>query len=79
MTGEFNPIKAQSEKLAGLNEAMKTVHVMVRAAERKAAESAAALDALLKVRAAMTEWVEQEQVKLERLEADAEAKQTVAP
>jgi hypothetical protein len=67
-----DPIKAASEELAGMQEVWKVIHGMARAAELKASEAEAELNALLKARAAITIQVEQHQRRVRELRTAAE-------
>lgn len=66
-------MKAAAEELAGMQECWKTMGIMVRNAERIAAESEAHLDALLKLRGFLAIRIDEQQDKLNALREAAEA------
>ena len=71
---DFDPIKAETEILAGMLDAQKVINTRVRDVERRAGEAEAELNALLKLDAWSKDAIAKQQGKLQALRAAAEAR-----
>jgi hypothetical protein len=73
---QFDPIRAQHEIISGLEETLHTVRNMRRRAEREMSEVEAALNAYAKLEAVARERLDDERLKLTKLEVELESSRT---
>ena len=76
MSAPFNPIKAQAERVDGLQQIYRLLNTRRAHAERSLAEAEADYNALTKMAAFMSEQLELAVVELQRLRAQAEGATT---
>jgi hypothetical protein len=73
---QFDPIRAQYELIAGIEEALSAIRVMSRQARCNLHEAEAAFNALVKIEALARERLDDERAKLTRLELELETDRT---
>lgn len=69
---DFDPLKAQREIVAGLNDVFKVIHSRAREAEQRMTEAEADYNAMLKLETFTKDLLTQAQAKLGELTATAE-------
>lgn len=74
MTGEFDPLKAAGEELAGLVDVHKVLHSLARNSEKQLAEAEAEHNAMIKTEQFVADLVEKQRERVNQLRAEAEAK-----
>ena len=71
MSAEYNPIKALSEEIAGLNNILTTLTAETRQAEMKAAETAQHYDNMVKLEAFAKSEIARKRRVLQQLQEEA--------